>query len=138
MMTANFPLKEETYRIIGAAMEVYNVLGYGFRETVYQEALEREFALRQLSFHAQPEIAIRYKDRLLRHHLVPDFVISGRIIVEIKALDALTNRETEQCLHYLTASKLDIVLLLNFGAPKKLGYTRIVAPHLLVIGTNAP
>lgn len=111
-------LKEEVYQIVGAAMEVANVLGAGFLEAVYQEALGIELKSRALPFVAQPTVRIAYKGRLLTKEYVPDFVCYDQVIVEIKALKGLTTIEQAQLLNYLKATGKPVGLLLNFGAPK--------------------
>lgn len=111
-------LKEEVYKIVGAAMEVSNELGSGFLEAVYQEALEIELTSRSLPFVAQPTIKIAYKGRMLRKVYIPDFVCFAQIIVEIKAMKGLTTVEQAQLLNYLKATGKPVGILLNFGAPK--------------------
>ena len=111
-------LKEEVYKIVGAAMEVSNELGAGFLEAVYQEALGIELKSRGLPFVAQPTVKIAYKGRILAKEYVPDFVCYDQIIVEIKAIKALTTIEQAQLLNYLKATGKPVGLLLNFGAPK--------------------
>ena len=111
-------LKEEVYKIVGAAMEVSNELGAGFLEAVYQEALGIELKSRTLPFVAKPTIRIAYKGHILIKEYVPDFICYDQIIVEIKAIKELTNIEQAQLLNYLKASRKPVGLLLNFGAPK--------------------
>jgi GxxExxY protein len=111
-------LKEEVYRIVGAAMEVSNELGAGFLEAVYQEALGIELKSRAVPYVAQPTITIAYKGRILTKEYVPDFVCYDQIIVEIKAIKGLTNIEQAQLLNYLKATGKPVGLLLNFGTPK--------------------
>ena len=121
MMNANeheLILKEEVYGIVGAAMEVSNVLGAGFLEAVYQEALGIELRSRALPFVAQPTIRIAYKGHILAKEYVPDFICYDQVIVEIKAIKALTPIEQAQLLNYLKATGKPVGLLLNFGAPK--------------------
>jgi GxxExxY protein len=76
--------KEEVYAIVGAAMEVYNELGCGFYEGVFQEALEIELELRQIAFEPQKELVIFYKGRQLKKEYVADFICHEKVIVEIK------------------------------------------------------
>ena len=111
-------LKEEVYQIVGAAIEVSNVLGAGFLEAVYQEALGIELKSRALPFVAQPTIRIAYKGRMLAKAYIPDFICFDQIIVEIKAIKGLTTIEQAQLLNYLKATGKPVGLLLNFGAPK--------------------
>ncbi|MDI6740159.1 MAG: GxxExxY protein [Candidatus Edwardsbacteria bacterium] len=110
--------KAETYSIIGAAIEVHTILGCGFLEAVYQEALCVEFTERGIPYVPQPTLSVTYKNRLLNKQYQPDFVVFDKIIVELKALDTLTKNETAQLLNYLKASKMRCGLLLNFGSPK--------------------
>jgi len=117
-------LKDEVYAIVGAAMEVYNVLGPGFLEPVYQEALALEFTERGIPFEAQKELPVRYKSHLLQKTYIPDFVAFGRIVVEIKALGQLTGNEESQLLNYLKASGLEVGVLINFGSPQRLEWRR--------------
>ena len=77
-------LKQECYRIVGAAMEVYNTLGPGFLEAVYQEALEIELAAHDISFVPQQELQILYKGQTLKKTYTADFLVFGQVIVEIK------------------------------------------------------
>ena len=118
--------KHEVYTLIGAAMEVYNVLGPGFLESVYQEALEIELSIRGISFESQRELNIRYKEYRLKQQYKPDFVISEKIIVEIKALNQLTSQDQGQLLNYLKATGLTVGVLINFGAEKELEWKWMV------------
>jgi GxxExxY protein len=108
--------KTEVYQIIGAAMEVHSVLGCGFLEPVYQEALEIEFGRRSIPFEAQAEIRVQYKDHPLEKYYVPDFVCFGKVIVELKALEQLSSREETQLLNYLKSTGIEVGVLVNFGA----------------------
>ena len=118
--------KDEVYAVVGAAMEVYNELGAGFLEPVYQEALEIELTERGVPFEAQKELRIRYKGRLLKKTYQVDMIVFGKVIVELKALDHLTSREESQVLNYLNATDLEVGLLINFGAEGKLEWKRLV------------
>ncbi len=111
-------LKEEVYQIVGAAMEVSNQLGCGFLEAVYQEALEIELAERRIPHLPQKRIAISYKGKLLKKEYVADFLCHDRIVVEIKAIKAITRIEEAQLLNYLKATDLPLGLIINFGTPK--------------------
>ena len=123
---AELLFKNEVYAIIGAAMEVYNQLGPGFGEAIYQEALEIESDLRQLPYLAQEEIYIKYKTTKLKQFFKPDFIYFENIIVEIKAIDKLTSREESQLLNYLKATNLPVGVLINFGADRDLEWKRMV------------
>jgi GxxExxY protein len=115
-----------TFAIIGAAMEVHRVLGCGFVEPVYQDALAVEFASREIPFLQAPKIEVRYKSVILTSHYEPDFICYSEVIVELKALTHLSGVEDSQVLNYLKATGLRIGLLLNFGA-SSLTHKRLVA-----------
>lgn len=119
-------LKEEVFAIIGAAIEVHRVLGSGFLEPVYQEALEMESLSRILPFVSQKLLRIDYKGRLLKKEYIADLVYYNQIVVELKALDQLTGREESQLLNYLKATKMKVGLLINFGSSPKLEWKRFV------------
>lgn len=119
--------KAEVYALIGAAMEVYNVLGFGFLEAVYQAALEAELKLRGIPFEPQRELYVYYKGQPLDGVFYkPDFIVVGKIVVEIKALDKLTSRDEAQLLNYLKATGLEAGVLINFGARGGLEWKRMV------------
>lgn len=117
---------ERTYAIIGACFEVYNQMGCGFLEAVYQECLEIELRLREIPFIAQKELKLYYKDNELDQKYVPDFVCHDEVVVELKAISDLSNEQYAQLLNYLKASKLQTGLLVNFGHYPKLEYKRMV------------
>jgi GxxExxY protein len=115
----------QTYRIIGAAMAVHRELGHGFLERVYKLALSIEFERRGILFRPESHLPIEYKGVLLATDYTVDFICEDSVIVEVKALDALTNQNEAQLLNYLKASRIRKGLLLNFGAPS-LEYKRRV------------
>lgn len=115
----------QTYAIIGAAMEVHRVLGHGFLEGVYQEAMEIELASRGIPFDPQVKLPVIYKGVPLETFYKPDFICFGCVIVELKALDAITGVEESQLLNYLKATGHERGLLLNFGTPS-LQYKRMI------------
>jgi GxxExxY protein len=117
---------EETYAVLGAAIEVHREMGSGFLEAVYQEAMEIELADRKIPFDPRRGLAIRYKDRLLRKAYEVDLVCYERIIVELKALDRLSGKEEAQILHYLKASGMRLGLLINFGSHGRLEWKRYI------------
>ncbi|MEA1952468.1 MAG: GxxExxY protein [Planctomycetota bacterium] len=111
-------LKDEAFRVVGAAMNVSNELGCGFLEAVYQEALEIEFVDCKVPFEAQKQINIAYKNRTLKKEYFADFLCFGQIVVEIKAIKKITAIEEAQLLNYLKATKLPLGLLINFGSSR--------------------
>ncbi len=119
-------LGEESYAIVGAAIEVHRELGPGFLEAVYQEAMEIELAARDIPFQAQAQIRVRYKEQLLKRDYFADLVCYDQVIVEIKTLSRLTGNEEAQTLNYLKATGFKLGILLNFGSHGKLEWKRFV------------
>jgi GxxExxY protein len=113
-----------TREIIGAAMEVHRNLGNGFLESVYEEALAIEFDLRKVRYERQKGIDVFYKG-LLAKQFVCDFLVGEKVLVELKALKAITNIEEAQILNYLRAIGVEVGLLINFGE-QSLKYKRLV------------
>lgn len=112
-----------TSRILAAAFEVSNTLGHGFLEAVYQRAMLRELSLAGLAAEREVSYRIGYKGEQIGAY-VADLVVEGKIVVELKAVEALAQTHVGQCLNYLRCSGLHTALLLNFGRPK-LEYRRI-------------
>lgn len=119
-------LKDEVYAIVGAAMEVYNQLGSGFLEPIYQEAMEIETFERQIPTKPQHEIVVLYKGKRLKKFYIADLICYNQVVVEIKAIDTLTPREESQLINYLKATGLKVGLLINFGSHGKLEWRRLV------------
>jgi GxxExxY protein len=118
--------KDEAYAIVGACFEVYNEIGSGFLEPVYQECLEIELQLRAIPFVPQAELKLTYKGRTLKKTYQPDFACYEKIIVEIKAASELNDEHRAQVHNYLKATGYRLGLLVNFGAHGQLEYERIV------------
>jgi GxxExxY protein len=118
--------KEECYAIVGACFEVYKDKGCGFLEAVYQECLELELGFRGIPFIPQAELQLSYKGHVLKQTYNPDFICYDKIIVELKALSALSGEHRSQVLNYLKATGFRLGLLVNFGHFPKLEYERII------------
>ena len=118
--------KEEGYKLMGAAFEVYNQLGQGFVEEVYQESLERELALRRIDFASKPDLVLHYKGEVLRKMYQPDFIVLNEIIVELKAVKQLVPEPEAHLMNYLKSTGKAIGYLINFGCPDKLEWKRYV------------
>ena len=118
--------KDESYKIIGACFNVYNTLGSGFLEQVYQECLEIELEKLGIPFVAQKEIEIKYGDIILKPKYKPDLICYGKIIVELKAVKNICDEHKAQLFNYLKATDYKLGFLVNFGAYPSLEYKRIV------------
>ena len=118
--------KDEAYRIIGCCMQVHGILGAGFLEEVYQEALEKEFALAGIPYEREARLTITYRGQPLEKRYFADFVCFGKIIVELKAVSALSDAHCAQVTNYLKATGYGLGLLVNFGDETGLKYVRRV------------
>ena len=112
---ANSIYPDETYAIVGAAMEVHRILGPGFSESIYQEALAIEFERQGIPFEKEKAIIVKYKDTELHNTFRADFVCYHDIIVELKALESTTLEHRSQVINYLKATGFKLGLLINFG-----------------------
>lgn len=121
------PPDPQTSRIIGSAIEVHQLLGHGFLEGVYREALGRLLDEAAIPYQAEVQLPIMFKGRPLQTVYRADLVCYGEIIVELKALRALRSSEEGQVLNYLKASGLRRALLINFGG-RRLEIRRFVGP----------
>ena len=118
--------KDITEKIIGASFEVHKILGNGFQEVIYQRALAWELSQAGLSYAREFEQEIFYKE--LREPIGTrraDFVVEGKVLVELKAIIVLEDVHMAQVLNYLKAYKLEVGLLINFGS-KSLIFKRMV------------
>jgi len=119
-------LKREVFAIVGAAIEVHRELGPGFLEAVYQEALERELTTRAIPFDSQRPLTIAYKGEPLLKQYIADLLCFDQVVVELKTVDRLSRVDAAQLLNYLKATKLRVGVLINFRAPGRLEWKRLV------------
>ncbi len=128
--------KDITEKIIGASFEVHTFLGNGFQEVIYQRALAYEFNKAGLAFAREIEQEIFYKEL---HEPIgtrrADFVVEGKVLVELKALTKLEEVHKAQALNYLKAYRLEIGLLINFGS-KSLEFKRLILSQPSAPSTN--
>ncbi|MEO9100837.1 MAG: GxxExxY protein [Ginsengibacter sp.] len=116
----------KTYTIIGLCMEVHRILGCGFTEIVYKDAIVYEANLKNIQLEREKEFKIEYKQFILKHSFFADFVFFNDIIVEIKAIEAAINDAcVSQTLNYLEASGCKLGLIINFGR-KSLEHQRLI------------
>jgi GxxExxY protein len=110
-----YPYQSESFKVIGACMEVHKVLGKGLLEVVYKDALEVEFNKQNMAFEREKKFEVQYKNILLKHSFYADFVVFDKIILEVKAQSGLVEEHYKQTLNYLAISKMKLALLINFG-----------------------
>lgn len=118
--------RQESYDIVGAAMRVYNTLGHGFLESVYQEALEIELERAEIPFVREKKLRVFYDGIELNKTFKADYVCYDCIIVELKAIQNIDNASRSQLYNYLRVTGFKLGLLFNFGCSSKLEYERIV------------
>ncbi len=117
--------EELTYKIRGALFEVYKEKGCGFLEGVYQECLEIEFEMQDISFVAQHPLRLSYKGRPLKKKFIPDFIVEEKLVIEIKATKDITDEYRAQVQNYLKATGYKLALLVNFGHYPQIQIERI-------------
>ena len=118
--------KDESYEVLGACFEVYKRLGTGYLESVYQEALEVEFRLRNVPFVRQARLQIEYRGVPLRHEFIADFVCFNEIILEVKAMKSLADEHRAQVINYLKTTGKQLGLLVNFGRYPRVEHERFI------------
>jgi GxxExxY protein len=138
MNSEKYPHRQETYQILGAAMEVYREKGCGFLEGVYQECLVIELGLQQIPFSAKHTIRLTYKGHPLQHVYEPDFLCFDKVVVEIKAVGELGDEHRAQVINYLNATGFDVALLINFGHHPGLEYERFANTRNKVAARRVP
>lgn len=127
MDSDDFDYKTETFAIIGAAMEVSNVLGHGLKEKPYENALVVEFELQRIPFVQQPRYPVDYKGTNVGEY-VPDLITHGSIVVDAKVIEKISDVEIGQMLNYLAITKKKIGLIINFKHAK-LEWKRVIRSH---------
>ncbi len=117
--------KDEFYKIIGICMEVHRILGRGFLEIVYKDALEYEFSTQNIPYEREKEFKINYKNIILPHKFYADFIVYDNIILEIKAVSGIVDEFIKLTLNYMACSKSKLRIIINFGEDS-LKYKRLV------------
>jgi GxxExxY protein len=121
----NIIYKEESYKIIGACMEVHKKLGSGFLESVYSEALEIEFENAGIPYEKEKKLPVYYNEKPLKKYFRADFVCYKEVIIELKATQYNVDAFVRQTLNNVKATNFKLGLLINFGTPS-LTYKRVV------------
>ncbi len=116
--------KDLSYKIVGLAIEIHNKLGYGFLEKVYENALMLLFRREDIIAKQQTPISVYFEREIVGEYF-SDILVENKIILELKAIEKITDVHKAQTLNYLKATGLRLAIILNFGK-KKLEYKRIV------------
>ena len=116
--------KDESYQIVGAAMDVWGALGFGFLESVYEHALLIELRERGLRAENQVPVNVFYKDQTIGKFFV-DVLVNDEIILELKTAEQVSQNHMGQALNYLKATNHRLAIILNFG-PNRLEFKRMV------------
>lgn len=106
-----------TYKVRGCIFNVYNALGHGHKEQVYQKALEKEFKDQKVTAKREVNLKVLYKDEKVGNYR-PDFVVDDKLILELKAVEFIPKSYEQQLIHYLKTTDLSLGMLVNFGKPK--------------------
>ncbi|MDD4992437.1 MAG: GxxExxY protein [Paludibacter sp.] len=122
---ADILYKDESYKIIGSCMKVHAELGAGFLESVYQEALEKQFIKDNVPYKREQKLRIQFDSELLDKYFKSDFVCYDKIIMELKSTPMIYKKDEEQLVNYLKATNIKLGILVCFGS-KSLTYKRIV------------
>ncbi len=117
--------KDEVFKLVGHCMEVHGELGKGQDEVLYKDAFTVELQRAQIPFARERKYEVSYQGVILPHHYYADFVVWDKILFEAKAVERLTEAHVKQVLNYLAISKLELGLLVNFGA-NSLEWKRVI------------
>ena len=123
--------KDEGYKLMGAAFEVYNKQGYGLAEEIYQESMEMELESRAIPYQSKHELVCFYKGRQLKKHYIPDLFGFGSIVLELKAVTALAPEHDAQLINHLRLTRQPVGYLINFGHKDTLEWKRIILSELI-------
>lgn len=118
MISENYKHSAITEKIIGAFFKVYNTLGYGFLEKVYENSMIEELSKNGLSAVAQQPIKVYYEGKEVGSYFA-DLLVEGSVVVELKAAEFIADEHEAQLLNYLRATNYEVGLLLNFGKEAK-------------------
>lgn len=113
-MTEDYLHKDLSSRIINCFYTVYNTLGYGFLEKVYENALKIELEKHNLFVEKQKPIKVYYEETMVGEYYA-DLIVENKIIIELKAAESLCEEHEFQLINYLKATEIEVGLLLNFG-----------------------
>lgn len=130
--------KDEGYKLMGAAFEVYNEQGFGVTEEIYQESLEIELESRGIPFRSKQELKCFYKNRELKKRFVPDLFVFENLVVELKSVSQLAPEHEAQLMNYMRITKQPVGYLINFGHKDTLEWKRFILSEFIANKRSAP
>jgi len=116
-MVKDLLYKDLVYKIQGVLFEIYKTIGAGFKESIYQNAIEKELNIQEIRFEKERSLKIKYKEKLVGTYR-PDFIVEDKVILEIKAVPEMPTYFEVQLFNYLKATDYKLGLLVNFGSEK--------------------
>ena len=125
--------KDEGYRLMGAAFEVYNEMGSGLAEDIYQESLEIELELRAIPFRTKQELRCFYKGRELKKRYVPDLLVFECLVTELKSVSQLATEHEGQLINYMRITRQPVGYLINFGHKETLEWKRFTLSEFIPV-----
>lgn len=126
-------LEQEGYDLMGAVFEVYKEQGHGLSEEIYQECLELELGWRKIPYTPQGQIAVYYKGHRLKKIYIPDLLVFGEIVTELKTVKALTAEHEQQLLNYMHITRKAVGYLINFSTPSSVEWKRFILSEYVPI-----
>jgi GxxExxY protein len=123
--------KDEGYRLMSAAFEVYNDRGYGLAEEIYQECFEIELQMQGIRFVPKQELKCYYKGKELKKRYIPDLFVFGCLVVELKSVSVLLPEHEAQLMNYLRISRRPVGYLINFGHKGTLEWKRFILSEFI-------
>ena len=124
----DFLYEDLSYNIRGCVFKIYNILGFGHKENVYQKALETEFAKLKIDFRKEKVLPVIYEGKKIGIYK-PDFIVENKIIIEIKAVPFMSRNYETQLTYYLKGTNYKLGFLINFGSQKLDIKRRVWTPH---------
>jgi GxxExxY protein len=122
--------KDEGYQLMGAGFEVYNQLGYGMAEEIYQQSLEIELSLCNIPFQSKSQLSVFYKDHQLDTHYEPDLFVFQGIVVKLKAVTEINTDHEAQLFNYMRVARQPVGYLINYGHKGELQWKRFILSDL--------
>jgi GxxExxY protein len=124
-------LGKEGYSLMGTVFEVYREIGHGLAEEIYQESLELELGFQNIQFSSKSELSVFYKRHRLQKKYVPDLLVSGEIVTELKSVKEIVPDHESQLLNYMRITKKAVGYLINFGTPNGVEWKRFILQEFI-------